>query len=394
MKRSKNISDSKNVEGSYFVRAKPSGKWYVFHQTYSEGTPTQKGLPPELYETLGFQKHWTVIQAKAFCSELNKEKSKEKQTIRRAAQKANEVISVNQDFFPDNLCELFRKKLEDENQGSDEHLKKIYSHFIFIQKMCIKLKLMPEEYRDSQKRIYNYFAAEKISVNYAKRLISVLNSWGYFHSKFKNKFYEPVQTIKGRIREKIADAQSTKAGIGTRLGVREASEPLTEKALLALKNDISESFYNWLYLSVYLGLRPEEVDSLQNKQNYRLEYDSARKINVLWVYQSKLQSIEKEKRWKLIPLFLEQQSNCLDIIAQNNFKKSSYKFARKVLPKGVTFYGGRKNFTDMMLGYSQNLEDIHGWLGHQSIDTTWKHYKNKKAVNFIPLKDKRLSIVK
>jgi len=110
VKRSKQVSEN-NVEGSYFVRAKPSGKWYVFHQTYSEGKPTQKSIPTEAYETLGFQKHWNVIQAKAFCSELNKEKPKEKQTIRRAAQKADEIIFVNQDFFPDQLCHLFRKKL-------------------------------------------------------------------------------------------------------------------------------------------------------------------------------------------------------------------------------------------------------------------------------------------
>lgn len=384
---------TEKVEGSYFIRAKPSGKWYVFHQVYKDGKASQTSIPAESYETLGFQRHWSVIQAKAFCQELNKEKSKEKQTIRRAAQKANEIVSVNEDFFPEALCVLFRNKLEDENQGSEEHLSKLHSHFAFIQVMCVKLKLKPEEYRDSQKKFYNYFASQKISVNYAKRLIAMLNLWGAFHSKYKNKFYEPVQTVKGRIKEKIADAQATKRGVETRLGVREASEPLGEKTLRDLKSEVAADIYNWFFLSVYLGLRPEEVDSLKDKTKYKLSLDEATGVKVLWVYQSKLQAVAKDKRWKLIPLFMENQLLCLDIIAEGNFRKCSYKYARKVLPEGTTFYGGRKNFIDMMLGYGQSLEDIHVWMGHTSIDTSWKHYKNKKLVNFIPVKKKHLAIV-
>lgn len=388
----KKTPEMPKVEGSYFIRVKPSGNWFAYHQTYVDGKKVQKALPPESYEVLGFQRHWSVIQAKAFVQELNKERSAEKQTIRKAAQRASEILTVDEDFFPEQLCILFKKKLEEENQGSELHLKKIYSHFIFIQRMCLKLRLKPDEYRDSQKRIYNYFAAEKISVSYAKRLISLLNLWGAFHSKFKNKFFEPVQTIKGRFREKIADAQTTKHGVETKLGVKEESAPLTEVALKKLKDHVTEELYNWLFLSVYLGLRPSEVDSLKKEVNYKLQVDGEKKV--LWVYQPKLQSLPKEKRWKLIPLFLPQQLMCLDVIASGTFKKCSYKFARSVLPKGVTFYGGRKNFIDMMLSYDQKLEDISNWLGHTSIDTSWKHYRNKKAVNFVKIESKNLKLVK
>ena len=55
-----------SVEGSFFIRVKPSGNWFVYHQTYQDGKKVQKALPEKSYEALGFERHWPVIKAKAY----------------------------------------------------------------------------------------------------------------------------------------------------------------------------------------------------------------------------------------------------------------------------------------------------------------------------------------
>lgn len=384
----KKKTTDKKVEGTFFIRTRPSGRWYVFHQVYRNGKAIQKALPKESYEALGFQLHWSIAEARTSCKELNKVRAEEKQSIRRAILKSKEVKSLNEYFFPTQLLVLFMEKLELENQGSERHLQKSFSVFKFVQAMCIKLKIKPPEYRDQQKKIFNYFVSKKVSVSYAKRIIAMTNTWGYFQCRMSGQFFEPIPTIKGNTRERIADAQATKVGKNTRLGVREQSEPLTEDALKKLKDKAPPALYNFLHLTVYLGLRPEEAISLHDEESYKLEDRDG--LSILWVYQSKLKSVAKDKRWKLIPLILPEQQECLSIIASGEFKKCSYKYARTFLPKGTTFYGGRKNFIDMMLSYGQKLEDISMWMGHTSLDTSWKHYKNKKIINFVPIKKLRV----
>jgi integrase len=53
---------------------------------------------------------------------------------------------------------------------------------------------------------------------------------------------------------------------------------------------------------------------------------------------------------------------------------------KKATGKSIFQYGGRKGFQDLMLNRGQKLEDISAWMGHQSIEMTWKRYRNRKRV--------------
>lgn len=44
---------------------------------------------------------------------------------------------------------------------------------------------------------------------------------------------------------------------------------------------------------------------------------------------------------------------------------------------GVDLYGGRKDFTDLMIAKGHTLENISIWMGHSSLDRTWRSYKAK-----------------
>ncbi len=369
------------VKGSYYIRVRDSG-WFLWHQSWDAGKRIQARVDGKAYLEFGFKAEMSVDEAKARCVQLNKERSLIREKIRVSAKRVTELRTIDEMLFPQVNVEAFQELLEDENFGSTTHLSKLYIHFNFIQKMCNELRILPVEYKDSTKKIYKYFMKKKISVNYAGRLISLLNRWGKFVSKHNGTFYDVVSVPKGRERSAIADAQLTKEGKDTELGVRQASLPLTPVILKKSKDKLSVEQYNWLFISVWLGLRPEEIEELHDESTYRVEFMIKRKLKVLHVYQGKLQSIAENKRWKAIPIVFPEQEECLTIISEGTFKKPLYKTMRKYVGKGITLYGGRKNFVDMMLSLDQKLEDISMWLGHKDISTTWQDYKDKNQVGF------------
>ncbi len=150
---------------------------------------------------------------------------------------------------------------------------------------------------------------------------------------------------------------------------------------------LPEGQYEYVHATFYFGLRPSELDSiLKDKSNFKITASSG--VKVLNVNQSKLSSIAEDKRWKGIPAILPEQLEAIKNLQSGKIKKPLLKTIKKILTDHPTIglYSGRKGFTDLMLSYNQTLEDISAWMGHKSIDRTWKHYKNKKAVTFTPIK--------
>lgn len=369
--------------GSYYLKKIKESGWTLYKQSYKDGKRSQERVPVLAYLDLGISPAWPYIKAYEAVKNLNQSNSVEKEKIRLAAKRTVEYVSLNEDLFPSELMAKFKDKLEEENFGSEEHLKKLYSHFNFIQQMAIQLRLDPWDYKSSAKKIYKYFIEKKISVNYSGRILSLLNRWGAFVAKERNRFYEVVPSPRGRELSAIADAQKTKRGVETELGVRTESLPLTVEILESAKKFLLPEHYNWLKLSVWFGLRPEEVDLFTDERRFKLEMSLKSGVKVLNVYQSKLQSVAESKRWKRIPIIFDEQDQCLQIITTGEFRRPLHKTVRKHCGKGITLYGGRKAFVDMMLDKGQKIEDISQWLGHTSLDTTWAHYKNKEVVSFV-----------
>lgn len=374
--------------GTYYIRVRPTG-WYVWHQSWKDGKRTQEKVASLAVRDLGFKAEWSVDQAKAHCRQLNKERSLIKEKIRKAAKRVTELKTIDDTLFPAARVAEFQTLLEDENFGSEAHLKKLGSQFLFIQRMCNALRIQPVEYKEHQKQIYKYFIKEKVSVNYACVLVALLNRWGKFVSKINGSFFEVVSVPKGRERAAIADAQQTKRGKESELGVRQASEPLTPELLEECKRHLSDENYRWLLISVWFGLRPEEIDGLKDPKKFKIDFLLKQKIHVLKVYQSKLKSIAADKRWKTIPVITDEQKEVLAIIKAGKFKRPIYKTMRKYVGGGVSLYGGRKGFTDLMLDRGQSLENISLWLGHTDIGTTWRHYKNKDIIAFSEMPSKK-----
>jgi integrase len=387
------IANFRKDKGNFYIKKNGSaaGTWALYYQCYQEGVKSQESVAKLAYEELGLRPDMTLEEARKRTKQLNSERRIDKDTIRRSSKRVVELKLIDKTLFPPEHVNAFIERLNDENFGSEEHLKKVFSHFNFIQKMLLELKITsPTEYRDESKRIYKYFVKKKVSVNYGCRLISLLNRWGKFISKNRGQYFEEVEAPKGREKAAIAEAQRSKSGKNSELGVRMTSDPLTPEILASMKSKVSEETYNWLYISVWLGLRPEEVDSIVNKKAVKVTYDHANKVNVVSIYQTKLMSIAEERRWKHIPLIFKEQKLCLDIIEKKNIHRPHPKTIRKHSGDDrITCYGGRKGFVDLCLDRNQDVNDISMWLGHKNSTITMNVYKQRQIVRFNPVEKKQ-----
>lgn len=342
-------------------------------ETWDAGKKNQKTVPVTAYSALGFKDVMSLEEAKKRVTQLNMSSSIERKKAAVIARKLIDIQIVESVFVPKDLCQEFYNRLIEETFSNDSNNKKLLSHWQYAQRMIAALKIEPVDYYDRSKIFYKYFIDKENSLDYAKKILRIINRWGSFVCKKRGQFFEPITTPKGKIRESINDAY-----IDSDHFVGE-SDPLTPHLLSTNKDKfIVAGNYEWLFISVWFGLRPEEVDSLHDTKKWKIELIDG--LQVLWVYQSKLTSIEREKRWKGIPAKYPGQVEALKIIHSSIFKRPIYKTMRRVFGPDITLYGGRKNFEDMMLDNGHTLEDISMWMGHQNIQTTWGKYRNRKRI--------------
>jgi len=375
---------SGKINGSYYIKTIKSGKWYLYFEVYIHNKKTQKRVPNITYSELGLNPELSLEDAKIRVSRLNKERSLSRRELESRINSSDNISylkSLDEVFFPTQYLKEFFDKILLESYSGINHQKKIKSHFKFLQNMVLNLKLQPSQFEKNKDLIFKYFIKMKITSGYSRKLIGLLNSWGSFVSEKELSYFAPIKKLPTRVSAQIDDSQRTKRGKNTELGVRTVSNPLVSSFLNSKKDELDPKVFNYLLLSIWFGLRPSEIDSLKDQKTWQIiEYNG---ISVLKIYQSKLIGVKEEDRWKLIPCILEEQLKCLEIIKGKDFKKPLIKTLRKAFETDkITLYSGRKGFVDLMLDKNQKIENISLWLGHRSLNTTWKFYKQKNLVKF------------
>lgn len=360
---------------SFSVRKLRSGNWSLREESWSDGKPSTKTVPKFAYESLGIRAEMSLDEAKARVQQLNKSKSLERKSMVGAANRVVKLRIVESVFIPPVECDEFFQKLKRKSFGGKEHQKRLLSHWQYVQKMIAELKIEPIDYADEQDQFYHYFIDQANSSDYANKLIRILNMWGFFICRKRGQFFEPVERPRGKI---LAQINETYQESDTFVG---PSEPLTPAILEAARGKLTvPGNYEWLFISVWFGLRPSEIDSLKVDGKWRVE--ELEDFDALWVYQSKLTSLKKEDRWKGIPMIYKEQIQALEYIKNGTFKKPLYKTMWAVFGEKISLYGGRKNFEPMMIEKGNLYHDVSSWMGHQTVDTTWKKYRNRKRVSY------------
>jgi hypothetical protein len=159
--------------------------------------------------------------------------------------------------------------------------------------------------------------------------------------------------------------------------VRRPSAPLCPQVLANSAGRMNTPNFNWLTLSVWFGLRPKEVDNLHDPELWSVETLGNGRM-ILWIYQTKIIALPPEDRWKPIPILFDQQKFALRIIESKNFKRPMLKTVHKHFGDRIDLYGGRKGFSDLMLSQGHTLENISIWMGHSTLDRTWRSYKSRR----------------
>lgn len=362
--------------GTLYVKREKYG-WRVIQETYVDKKRVCKTIPKQSYEALGISSVWTLSEAQDYVKSLNKRSSikrKDQEKIIGAARRVRSITEINSAFLPPELMQGFLTKLSESSFGNQRHSRKMLSHWKTCCKLIAHLKLDSSEFFDETNSIYQYFISKHLSSDYSKKLIRVLNMWGHYIAKHRGVTYKPVKNPTGYELTRIEETYQSSDTY------RGESDPLTPKHLVEQRYANVE-WYNWLCISVWFGLRPIEIDGLKDQKNWRLE--RIRGTNVLWIYQSKLTKIKREKRWKPIPCIFPEQINLLPVIKLGSFKRPLLKTLHRILKTDrIDLRGGRKGFTDLMFDRGQSLEDVSTWLGHQSIEMTWQKYRNKKRVSW------------
>jgi integrase len=363
--------------GTFFV-SKGRKQWRVIHETYENGKRVQKQVPRDALQGFGFNPTSTIDDARQRAKLLNQsnklERSKEVEQSRRAAR----ISLVDSVYLPQDLANQFAENLDQESFGGEGHKLRLQSHWKYVQDMITELEIHPKDFYRNSNKVYRYLIEDEVSIDYASKLIRVLNLWGLFVAEQLQEFFRPVALPRGLVRERIADTHNA-------TGVRKASAPLTPELLERAMSDLTVvGNYEWLYVSVWLGLRPEEIDKLSDRTTWNISIIKG--VAVVAIYQSKLVKVPKKQRWKLIPILTKQQERAIEFIESGVLKRPLYRTMATVFGDGVTLYGGRKGFVRLMKNYGQNVNNISQWLGHKSVNRTKFSYEEFDDVRFDPVK--------
>jgi hypothetical protein len=335
-----------------------------------------RDLPRDEWVKHGFSPEMPLEDIRGRARQLNAQirlKNLETRTTRIHERLAKEKKTLDAYLSPKDVA-LFESEILFERVGSNDFLarNKIESHWRQAKRIISRTKIDPQDWFELRHRFYDDFAHRQISPAYVKKILRVLNLWGRWHCRKYRRFYEPIPFPRGHEKERIADRYHDKPGAS-----RE-SLPLEPVALETARSNLATPAYHWLCISLWFGLRPKEVDSLQFKKNYRIEQHEGKQI--LFVYQTKLTAIAREKRWKYIPCLYPEQEKALEMVQSQMFKRPLPKTVQSRFGERYNLYAGRKAFEHEMTKRGHRLEDISLWLGHQSIERTWKNYKDRQRV--------------
>lgn len=375
----------------FYVRALPNKKkepkWKIQYVSYAKAdckklksTKKEWDLHKDRWRPLGFLPTMSLEQARSRAKQLNaiNKIKKQEERVQKLKEEEVQLHISNNAFLPHEFVEEFERRfIRYRDSETKEGRRKVSrAHVIWraSQKMIVHLKIDPMEWFERRYEVYDYFYQQSFSISYCRKILNIANLWGYFICKKLGKPFLPIRPPKGYERQRIVDHYYDQ-------NKSKKATPLKPEVLYSAREKLSQENFNWLYLSVWFGLRPKEIDNSLNEHLWRTE-TLATGIKVLWLYQTKLVAIPKEERWKGIPIIHEEQEFALRILESKKFKRPHHQKMQAVFGKSYRLYGGRKGFVDLMLQKGHQLEAISQWLGHSTLGRTWRDYKDRRDILF------------
>lgn len=363
--------------------------WKLQFIDYRGEKPKIRDVPETEYARLGFRPDMKLDEANHRKDQLNAQSQVKAVEAKRAA------ISRRMDADERVLnAFLNAEDVQDFEEtvlyvGRDQDKKRIV--WKAARRLIADLRIEPQKWNYRKITIYEWLRAKQYSPSYSQKVIMVLNQWGEYQAMKYGFYFKQVDFPTGEHLYRISDAYYEKNPDGR------ASEPLTPDQLKEVSGKMKPEWHNWFYISLWFGLRPEEVDQLHEKRNKRTwdiveaENVDGKAVTCLQIYQKKLVKIAPERRNKRIPVFTAEQKKALEMIKSGKFQRPSHlRFVEPYLGKQTYLYAGRKGFSLLMRKLGQSQVNYSRWLGHTTTDRTEKDYEQREVVEFRPVKLRRV----
>ncbi len=88
---------------------------------------------------------------------------------------------------------------------------KSLSHWRAAQKIILEVQLEPRDWYDECQKFYDYFFEKKWSFSYARKILSVINLWGFFLSRKLGTPFFSIRTPRGFEKNRLLDAYFQKS---------------------------------------------------------------------------------------------------------------------------------------------------------------------------------------
>ena len=311
--------------GVFVSKAKRS-KFRVFIE---EWKPKRKivTVKSENYPTYNINHNMTYEQADSAAKEYNLKSKSQKNKDARAIAQIQQNSLLNSFSLPQYLVDDFITELRAEYKNNTDRLETLEQHWKASQQMIAKLQIDYTIFFNSRFQIFEYYEKKCWSADYIKRITKISNRWGSFCARKKGTFFEPIPKIGIKIHDIVKKRELKK-------NIRRAAEPMKWSELRNLRtkfmNEELTLQWNWLYIGLFFGLRPSEIDSLKDKSKFRLDFNKDNNVDVIFVYQNKLKNLAEARRWKVIPIVETEQLEAIQLIKSGEFKRPLNKTLKRL----------------------------------------------------------------
>lgn len=358
----------------YEIKKLPSG-WRILWVTHLTIGRQWRHIPKTEWPAIGFSTAMTLEEARAFARSINTSNRIVSQEARRQSISARLHTEATEEciYLPKALVQSFLEELEGKRNAP-----KLLKYWSISVRIIKEAKLEVSQWGRRPEKIYNVFKSHNYSLSHCEKIIHVMNLWCEYLSYKTSIMYKKLPYLKGEWRTDIEESHYS-AGKPSK-----ESAPITPADLSGAKSDLSIENYNFIFCTVWFGLRPIEIDKFHSKppgkdaKGHRLSQSGT--IKVLEVYQWKLRGVAYHKRWKMIPILFPEQHEALTILLSGKFKRPLTKTLKKWIKPDCNNYGGRKGFESLMRSKGRSFFEAVDWLGHLDINRTWKDYKQKHKV--------------
>jgi integrase len=240
-------------------------------------------------------------------------------------------------------------------------------HWAAARAYIVKAAVAPSRWYDEVDIFYSMFVEDRRSPDYSRRILSILNEYGWEYCKTFNQPWRDMPVFRGPWYQRIKQAYKTKV---RKSGRSYECPRLRPEVLENGKSALAETQYRWLYVSLWFGLRPREANEIaEDPAVFSVSHNARLKLDVLTVYQSKV-----DDKPKHIPLLFPEQRQALGYLQEGKLKAPLIKTLRTHFGSGLRLYSCRKGFVNLMHERGRSITEISKWLGHENVDTTLRYY--------------------